>query len=206
MLSVVENGIEVARFPYSEHKRDYLLWMGRICEEKGTHVAIDVAEQSGLPLIIAGQVYPFSYHRDYFAHEVAPRLDRAHVHVQFVQRPSFSEKLNLLQNARAVLVPALVDETSSLVAMEAMACGTPVIAFRRGALPEVIADGETGILVNSLEEMAEATKRLHKISPRLCRTRVETLYDSRRMGQEYESLYRRVLAGSSLISEKTRVA
>lgn len=206
MLGIVENGIEVSRFPISERKRDYLLWMGRICEEKGTHVALDVAAQAGLPLIIAGQVYPFSYHQDYFARQVAPRLDRSRAQVQFVQRPSFTDKVKLLQNARALLVPALIDETSCLVAMEAMACGTPVIAFRRGALPEVIADGETGFVVNSSEEMAEATTRVRDISPQRCRTRVETFYDSRRMGQKYESLYRHVLAGSALAIENTSAA
>ncbi len=206
MTGVIENGIEVARFPFSVHKRDYLLWIGRICEEKGTHIAIDVAERAGLPLIIAGQVYPFSYHQDYFAREVAPRLERARVHVQFVQKPSFTDKLNLLQNARAVLVPALVNETSSLIAMEAMACGTPVIAFRRGALPEVIADRETGLLVSSVQEMAEATTHVNDINPQQCRSRVETLYNSRRMAQDYETLYLRVLAESSPEIVKTSAA
>jgi glycosyltransferase involved in cell wall biosynthesis len=194
MMGVVENGIEVARFPFSADKRDYLLWMGRICEEKGTHVAIDVAEDCGIQLIIAGQVYPFSYHQEYFRRDVVSRIERARVRVQFVQRPSFTEKLKLLQNARAVLIPALADETSSLVAMEAMACGTPVVAFRRGALPEVIAQGETGLLVNSVEEMAAAVRDVSGISPRRCRERVESLYDSRRMADDYDALYQRVLA------------
>jgi glycosyltransferase involved in cell wall biosynthesis len=206
MMGVVENGIEVSRFPYSEHKRDYLLWMGRICEEKGTHVAIDVAGQADLPLIIAGQVYPFSYHQNYFAREVAPRLENSHARVQFVQRPSFTEKLSLLQNARALLIPASIDETSSLVAMEAMACGTPVIAFRRGALPEVIADGETGLIVSSSDDMAQAIKHVHDIEPRQCRTRVESFYDSRRMAEDYEGLYERVVADSKLIREKRSAA
>ena len=203
MMGVVENGIEVTRFPFAERKRDYLLWMGRICQEKGTHVAIDVAEDRGISLIIAGQVYPFSYHQDYFRREVVPRLERTSVRIQFVQRPSFTEKLNLLQNARALLIPALADETSSLVAMEAMACGTPVIAFRRGALPEVIADGQTGILVNSAEEMTEATEHVREISPQRCRARVEALYDSIRMTRDYEELYGRVLAESSLTSARS---
>jgi glycosyltransferase involved in cell wall biosynthesis len=206
MTGVIENGIEVPRFPYSMHKRDYLLWMGRICEEKGTHIAIDAAEQAGLPLIIAGQVYPFSYHQEYFIREVASRLDRARVQVQFVQKPSFTEKLHLLQNARALLIPALADETSSLVAMEAMACGTPVIAFRRGALPEVIADEKTGFVVNSLDELVQATRRAHEISPQACRTRIEDLYDSRRMTGDYEALYRRVLNGIALRKAERRTA
>lgn len=196
LIGVVENGIEVSRFPFSPRKRDYLLWMGRICEEKGTHIAIDVAERLGLPLIIVGQVYPFSYHQQYFQREVATRLERASVKVQFVQRPSFTEKVNLLQNARALLIPALVDETSSLVAMEAMACGTPIVAFRRGALPEVVADRETGLIVERTEEMTEAVKHVHDIDPYKCRARVERFYNSLRMASDYEDLYRRVLGTS----------
>ncbi len=193
MQRLIENGIDVSRFPFCTTNRDYLLWMGRICEEKGTHVAIDVAEQAGLPLIIVGQVYPFSYHQQYFAREVAPRIERARVKVQFIQKPSFTEKLNLLQNARALLIPALIDETSSLVGMEAMACGTPVLAFRRGALPEVVSDKLTGFIVDSPAEMAEATKGVNDISPEQCRARVEQLFDSRRMAAEYENLYRCIL-------------
>ena len=193
MTGVVENGIDLARFPFSAANRGYLLWMGRICEEKGTHIAIDVAEQAGIPLIIAGQVYPFSYHQQYFAREVAPRIERARVRIQFIQKPSFTEKLNLLQNALALLIPALIDETSSLVAMEAMACGTPVIAFRRGALPEVIADEQTGFIVDSADAMVEATKRVHDINPEQCRARVESLFGSRRMAADYENLYHRII-------------
>ncbi len=193
MAGVVENGIGVARFPFCAHKRDYLLWMGRICEEKGTHVAIDIAQEAGMPLIIAGQVYPFSYHQEYFAREVAPRIERANVQIQFVQRPSFADKVKLLQNARAVLIPVLIDETSSLIAMEAMACGTPVIAFRRGALPEVVAHHETGMIVDSAEEMVGATKRIKEIDAKRCRERVEVKYDSRRMANDYERLYMRIL-------------
>lgn len=192
MLGVVQNGIDVRRFPFTREKRDYLLWVGRICEEKGTHLAIQVATRTGMPLVIAGQVYPFSYHQRYFDICVRPHLGVAGSQVRYVERPTLAEKIEQLRHARAVLVPSLAEETSSLIALEAMACGTPVIAFRRGALPEVVADGETGILVDNAEQMAAAVAQAGAIDPRACRARVETFFSSQRMADDYERLYARV--------------
>jgi glycosyltransferase involved in cell wall biosynthesis len=145
-----------------------------------------------VPLVIAGDIYPFSYHQQYFEHELATRL--AWPAVRFVARPAFEEKLSLLRNARALLITSLIDETSSLVAMEAMACGTPVIGFRRGAIPEVIADGEAGFAVDSAEEMAEAIAMTSSIGPRACRMRAEARFSAERMARDYEELYQRILA------------
>ena len=190
VIGVVPNGVMLHRFQFSEEKDDYLLWLGRICEEKGTHLAIDIAQRLRLRIIVAGDVYSFSYHQRYFEREILPRVrDGA---VQLVIRPRMEAKAQLLARARAVLIPSLVDETSSLVSMEAAACGTPVVAFRRGALPEVIEDGATGFLVNTVEEMAEAVLRSGEISPAVCRRRAEQCFDSRRMITHYESLYWRV--------------
>jgi glycosyltransferase involved in cell wall biosynthesis len=193
MLGVVENGIAIERFTLNCEKSDYILWIGRICEEKGPHVAIDVAERAGAPLIIAGDVYPFSYHQKYFSREIVPRLERARTKINFVQKPSFDQKSDLLRDAKAVILPALVDETSSLVAMEAMACGTPVVAFRRGALPEVVADGYTGFIVDTADAMANCIGRVREIDPHACRQRAEMRYSAQRMADEYETLYSRVL-------------
>lgn len=202
MLGTVENGIDTERFAPGLAKSDFILWMGRICEEKGAHVAIEVAEQTGLPLVLAGDVYPFSYHQNYFAREIVPRLERAKVKIEFLQKPSFATKLQLLQRAKALIQPALVDETSSLVAMEAMACGTPVVAFRRGALPEVIADRETGFVVDTAEEMVETLGRVYQIDARACRDRAEKRYSARRMADDYEALYERVLLRPGSGAEK----
>jgi len=188
--SVIQNGVALDRLRFCDAKDHYLLWLGRICEEKGTHLAIEVAEQAGLPLIIAGQVYPFSYHQQYFAERIAPKLGPR---VRFVDQPAFARKRELLSHARALLVPTLVDETSSLVAMEAMACGTPVVAFRRGALSEVVQNHETGFLVDSVEGMLEALTRVDEIAPHACRAYVEQHFSAARMTAEYESLYVRVL-------------
>jgi glycosyltransferase involved in cell wall biosynthesis len=190
MVDVVENGIAVNRFPFTPGKQDFLLWLGRFCEEKGAHLAMEVAERTGLPLVLAGQVYPFSYHLDYFEREIRPHVGPR---VQIRLSPSFDEKVRLLSNARAVLLTSLAAETSSLVAMEAMACGTPVIGFRRGAIPEVVADGETGFLVNTVDEMADAVALADGINPEACRTRVEQRYSASRMAGDYEGRYKLVV-------------
>ncbi len=187
MLGVVRNGIAVERFPLTCDKDDYLLWLGRVCEEKGTHIAIEVARRAGLPLIIAGQVYPFSYHEQYYNREIRPYLDGKHV--RFVETPTFAAKIELLRHARALLVPSLAPETSSLVAMEAMACGTPVIGFRRGGIPEVVADSVTGFVVDSAERMAEAILQAGRIDPHACRDHVARNYSTARMADDYERLY-----------------
>jgi glycosyltransferase involved in cell wall biosynthesis len=184
-VGVVQNGIAVERFPFQETKCDYLLWIGRICEEKGPHIAIRVAERARLPLVMAGAVYPFTYHQQYFAREIAPRL----ADVTYVEWPTFDEKLVLLQNARAVLLTSTVNETSSLVAMEAMACGTPVIAFHRGAFPEIVQDGVTGFIVDDMDSMLEAIEHVRQIQPHDCRVRVEREFSASRMARDYEHLY-----------------
>ena len=191
VLGVVRNGIRLKLFPETEvHRETYLLWMGRICEEKGTHVAIEVARRAKMPLVIAGDVYPFSYHRAYFERAIRPHLTQGWV--RYAGRPRFEEKLDLLRRARALLLTSLVDETSSLVAMEAMACGTPVVAFRRGAIPEIVRDGITGFLVNSSEEMARALQGTGEINSRVCRTHVEQNFSASRMAAEYERLYQTI--------------
>ncbi|MCI0348133.1 MAG: glycosyltransferase family 4 protein [Acidobacteriales bacterium] len=196
LSGVVRNGVDLERFPFTTEKQNYLLWMGRICPEKGTHVALDVAREAGLPIVVAGQVYPFSYHQNYFRSEVAPRLNAMKGASRLLSKISFQQKQALLRNARAVLIPSLVDETSSLVAMEAMACGTPVVCLRCGALPEVVADQVTGFVVDSAEAMVDAIFNTRAISSHACRERVEQNFTSTRMANEYEQLYRRVIASA----------
>ncbi len=196
LLGVINNGIRVQDFPAPNGPRDdYLLWIGRICEEKGPHVAIDVAQRAGLPIVLAGDVYRFSYHQNYFERAIWPRLDGDRV--RRIGPPSFAEKLKLLSRARALLVTSSVAETSSLVALEGMACGTPVVAFRRGALPEIVNDGVTGFLVNTPDEMVDAIGRAGEIDPSDCREQVELNYSATRMAQEYEQMYVRTVQMST---------
>ena len=194
VISAVSNGIQVNQFSFKPEKEDYLLWVGRVCEEKGPHIAIEVAQRTGLPLVLAGQVYPFTYHQLFYNAKIRPNLGGKNPPICFVETPTLETKIRLLSNARAVLVPSLVEETSSLVAMEAMACGTPVIAFRRGAIPEIVVDQLTGLIVDDVDQMTEAVWRVADINPYACRVHVETNHSASRMADHYEQLYERVLA------------
>ncbi|MBV8205565.1 MAG: glycosyltransferase family 4 protein [Acidobacteria bacterium] len=187
---VVANGIAVEDFPFRRIKGDYLLWLGRICEEKGAHVAIRVAGSAGLPLILAGRVYPFGSHRQYLRERIAPSLGD---NVRLFDSPDFETKCRLLSGARALLLPVRDEETSSLVAMEAMACGTPVIAFRRGALGEIVAEGETGFVVENEAEMLQAVRRAGGIAAADCRRRAEEQFTAQRMATQYEHVYAQML-------------
>ena len=191
-VATIANGIDLDRYEFQESKSDYVLWLGRLCEEKGAHIALDIAEQANAKLVLAGSVYPFSYHLEYCDREIVPRMQRGNGRVIFVDLPALRKKIELLQNAKAVLIPSLAEETSSLTAMEAMACGTPVIALRRGALPEIVADGITGVIANSEQEMLEALRYIGKIRPTDCRRRAENCFDGLRMCDEYEALYEAV--------------
>lgn len=193
-VGVVENGIQLSKFPLQPNKRDYLLWMGRICEEKGLHIALDVAKHTGTPIVVAGKVYPLAYHQRYFQTQIQPRLAAMGSQVKFMEAPAFAEKVELLRNAKAVLIPSLAPETSSLVAMEAAACGTPVIAFKNGALPELVHDRVTGCLVDDAQAMAKAVESISRIRPKACRDHAERFFSADRMVTDYEALYDRVIA------------
>jgi glycosyltransferase involved in cell wall biosynthesis len=194
VIGVVRNGISLDRFKLQIAKKDYLLWMGRICEEKGTHTAIDVAQKTGLPIVIVGRVYPFAYHQDYFEREIRPRLDRMGDQVRYIERPTFAQKVELIQNARALVVTSSAEETSCLVAMEAAACGTPVIALRRGAFGEVVEHGVSGYVVSDMSEMAAAIAYASRIKPMNCRDHAQRNFSAVRMFADYEKLYDRLRA------------
>ena len=197
MMGVVPNGIPLDHFDPNYGKRQGLLWLGRICEEKGPHLALDIAARSGWPIVIAGQVYPFSYHRQFFDREIEPRL-RQNPNAQWIDSPSAPLKCDLLRSAAALLITSLVNETSSLVAMEAAACGTPVIAFRRGAIPEVVKNGITGFVVDGIQEAVEALKRLPTLSSIECHRHAMRHFSGERMANVYERLY------TSLLSRRAR--
>lgn len=192
MMGAVRNGIDVNRFQFAHRKDDYLFWLGRICPEKAPHLAIEAAIKAGKRLVLAGRVYPFRYHRLYFEKEVAPLLRHYGERVEFVESPSFARKQELLRCAQALLITSLAEETSSLVALEAGACGTPVVAFRRGALPEVVRHGHTGFTVKTLADMIAAIGDAGEIWPEECRQSVEQNFTVAAMADGYERIYESV--------------
>ena len=171
--------------------RHGLLWLGRICEEKAPHLALEIAAQAGLPITLAGQVYPFSYHQQYFEREVAPRLG-AMPNAKFISSPSAELKRRLLREAQALLITSLAAETSSLVAMEAAACGTPVVAFRRGALAEVVRDGVTGFLVDDVSQAVSALRQVGSIASAACVQHARQNFSATKMAEKYFQLYERL--------------
>jgi len=190
----VYNGILLERYPFCEEKEDYFFYMGRFNEEKAPHLACEVAEALGSKLILAGKVHE-EEERNYFNRYIIPYLSSR---IQFVGELGHwsQEKMRLLCRARGFLYPIQWDEPFGITMAEAMACGTPVVTFARGAAPEVVADGKTGFVVETMDQFLEATRRVTDISPRRCRERVERMFTSDRMVEGYEEVYRKVLTAT----------
>jgi glycosyltransferase involved in cell wall biosynthesis len=187
----IANGVEVSKFAGAPaRKRTFALALGRVCPEKGFHHALDAARIAGIPLLLAGQVFPYDAHLRYFDEEIRPRLDR---HRRFIGPIRFARKRSLLSHAKCLVIPSTVAETSSLVAMEASACGTPVIAFRTGALPEIVDHGRTGFIVDGVEQMAQAMTDVDKLDPAFCRSSARVRFSAESMTAEYLDLYERLI-------------
>jgi glycosyltransferase involved in cell wall biosynthesis len=185
-LPHIENGVPDDLLAARHAKRPFVMCLGRICPEKGFHIAIDAAKKADLSLLLAGEVFGYDAHQQYFQTEILPRLDARRV---FIGPIGWSRKRRLLSAAQCLVVPSLVAETSSLVAMEAMACGTPVVAFRSGALPDLIDSGKTGYLVNSQQEMSEALRSCRSISSEHCREVARKRFSLARMLEQYLDVY-----------------
>jgi glycosyltransferase involved in cell wall biosynthesis len=170
----------------------YLAFLGRISPEKGVDRAIHIAERCGLPLKIAAKVDAAD--RDYFEEEIRPLL--AKPHVDYVGEISDAEKAGFLSGAIALIVPIDWPEPFGLVMIEAMACGAPVVAFNRGAAPEVIEDGVTGFIVEDEISAVGAVRQLSRLSRSRIRKQFEERFTSRRMARDYLSLYRELLGAT----------
>jgi glycosyltransferase involved in cell wall biosynthesis len=196
LIGVAPNGIALDSFTgdaiadaqRGSGDRKRLLWLGRICEEKAPHLALEIAANAGLSITIAGQVYPFSYHQQYFEREVVTRL-REIPDAEFISAPTAELKRRLLREARALLITSQADETSSLVAMEAAASGAPVIAWRRGALPEIVREGLTGFLVEDAAEAVLALQKVSGIDPKACVRYAQENFSAAKMAERYSALY-----------------
>lgn len=191
LLPPIANGVDCGRFRPAVRKGDYALVLGRIAPEKGFADAMDAARLAGVPCVAAGQLFPYPEHQAYWREQVQPRLDAER---RFVGPVAGTAKRRLLAEARCLLVPSTAPETSSLVAMEALASGTPVIAYRSGALPEIVEDGVTGLLVEDVAGMAEAIGRVGAIDPVACRRSASERFPLERTMTAYLDLYARLAA------------
>ena len=191
-VATVPNAIDLSLYPSKPHKGDYLLFLGRFSPDKGAHRAIAVAMELGLPLKMAGKNRE-PKEREYFAELIEPHV--GHGGIEYLGEVTHGEKVELLQDARATLFPIEWEEPFGLVMIEAMACGTPVIATRHGAVPEVIEHGVSGIIVDSYKEMAGALEQADALDPDECRRYVEERFAPERMVGDYEAAYRSAIDG-----------
>lgn len=190
-LRTIHHGIPVNEWPVIERAGGYLVFLGRITPEKGVEIAVETAEKTGMKLIVAAKVdEPLS---DYAKKML--KLFKEAPNVEFIGQAG-EEKKQLLANAYALLMPIQWDEPFGLVVIEALATGTPVIAFRRGAMPEIIQNGKTGFLVETSQEMADAVSKIKSIDRRECRKVVEQKFSIDRMVSEYEQVFTEVVNNS----------
>ncbi len=186
-IATIYHGIRVEDFKFYEGHGDYLLFFGRIHNDKGTYEAIEIAKKIGMRLVIAGIIQD----REYFEKFCAPHIDGERI--IYIGSVGPERKSEILGRAYALLHPINFDEPFGLSVVEAMACGTPVIAIRRGSMPEIVKDGETGFLVNEKEEFIERIKSVKELDRRKCRAWVEKRFTVARMADEYIDVYRRIL-------------
>lgn len=186
VCDVVYNGIDPARYEFNDSPDEYLLYLSRLNREKGVLTAIDVAKAAGQKLIIAGNSAG-NAEWSFFLHEIQPRLNDEHI--SFRGQVNFQEKVELLKNAKALLFPIDRQEPFGLIMIEAMACGTPVIGFRKGSVPEIVEHGKTGFVVDTLEEMIKTIEQLPAIDRRACRKSVEEKFTLKQMVDKYEKIY-----------------
>lgn len=195
LLPVIPNGVSLDELrPGLGGKDAFVLSLGRICAEKGYHIALDAAALADVPMRLAGRLYDYPAHQDYFRDCILPRLDADR---RFVGPVGFDRKRALLSRARALLVPSLAPETSSLVAMEALACGTPVIASSAGALPEIVDHGKTGFIADGVNAMARAIAAVDQIDPAACRAAARTRFSVARTNALYLERYHAIVANRS---------
>jgi glycosyltransferase involved in cell wall biosynthesis len=189
----VHNAIDVGSFPVGCGSDGYLLWLGRFCPDKGAHLAIDAARAAGWSLVLAGKLNEPAERR-YFDEAVRPRLGSG---VTYVGEADAAMKRELYGAAAALLFPICWEEPFGLVMIEAMACGTPVIAFRRGSVPEVVDHGVTGLVIDDPEELVGAIRRIGDLDRAACRHRVERHFDLPVMIDGYERVFRHLADGRS---------
>lgn len=204
---VINNGIDVTAFPFSAESEEYVLWFSRLVPDKGIKDAMDAAHLGGFPMVVAGSPPIQPKNKLYIDEQVMPYFTDI---IKYVGTPDQSTRTSLYQSAKALLFPTQLEEQFGLVLVEAMSCGTPVIAYNRGAIPEVVADGVTGFIIDpddtlrpgkgswtikrqGVSGLIEAVKRIGEIDRAACRTHVEKNFTRAQMIEKYRALYEQVL-------------
>ena len=193
-VGTVYNGIPVEQYPFSDQKEDFALFLGRMNPEKGAPLAIDAARAAGVPIVLAAKCNEPA-ERAYFDAEVRPKLGPG---VSWIGEADTATKKALLSRARCLLFPIQWQEPFGIVMVEAMACGTPVVALPGGSVPEVVVDGVTGFICHEPEELPSAIRRAELIDPGACRERAIRHFDVQRMAEGYESVYSEALVSHPL--------
>jgi glycosyltransferase involved in cell wall biosynthesis len=188
----VYHGLPQDSFTFRPERGEYLVYLGRLSPEKRVDRAIEIARRSRMPLKIAAKIYPEERH--YFDETLAPLLEASRPLVEFIGEIDDRGRDDLLGHAAALLFPIEWSEPFGLVMIEALACGTPVIAWRRGSVPEVINDGLTGYITESIDDAVDAVARIGRLSRSRCRQAFEERFDAERMAKDYVEVYRRIIS------------
>jgi len=187
----IYHGIDIKKFPFENNKQNYLLFLARLTPQKGPDIAIQIAKKIGMKLILAGK--KSTADQQYLSEKVEPFIDNNQI--KYIGEADFKTKIDLLKNAECLLHPLDKNyiEAFGITLIESMACGTPVVAFNRGAVSEVIEDNKTGFVVDTAKEMIKAIKNINKISKEACRKRVEENFTVKKMTDGYEKIYKKLI-------------
>ncbi|MBL7155975.1 MAG: glycosyltransferase family 4 protein [Candidatus Omnitrophica bacterium] len=194
-LDVIPHAVDVKAIGWSKDKEDFFLFVGRASWQKGIDLAVSVANKAKLGLVMAVKMAE-TYEKEFFKKEIEPLLEKhpKDILLQLYGEVSREFLFGLFRRAKGTLFTSHWEEPFGLVMLESMACGTPVIALKRGAAPEIIIDGKTGILVNTAEEMVEATKRVGILKPEDCRRHAEENFSRQKMAKNYLKAYKKALS------------
>ncbi len=188
-MATIYNGLNMQHYPFGNTHRDYLLVVGRFTPEKGIHNAITIARKLNMALIIAAKLE--EQNREYFETKIKPFLNG---NIQWVGEVTETQRNSLMSRARCFLHPLEWEEPFGLTIIESMACGTPVVAFSKGSMPEIIQSGKNGYLAKNIPEMIEAVKNIDNIDRAYCRRYALQNFNAGKMAQEYEMVYESILA------------
>lgn len=199
-VGVVHHGLPMNQFkPTGKKRGDFFVWLGRFIPDKGTHLAIEAAKRTNIPLVLAGTIDRYQQESiNYFEDMIKPRIDGQQI--KYIGPVNMQQKIRLLSRARGFLNPIQWEEPFGMVMIEAMALGCPVISFARGAAPEIVVHGKTGFLVHDVNEMVRFIPRIDDINREATRLHVECHFSAHVMAEKYVKIYKKVIAQSKTAS------